>query len=152
MSSTGNNTIKEALINTSRAVLEDLCFMFAERIEEEERSSHAPDAETKVAFEGPFSGKLVLRAYGGTLKAIACNMLGKATTSEEQQIDAFGEFANVLCGNLLPAISGPKAVFSIKHPETSRNTVLSGDESNDPEAGISFSSEEGDLDILLFKI
>jgi hypothetical protein len=33
-----------------------------------------------------------------------------------QQYDALGEIANVICGNLLPRIAGPQAVFQLSPP------------------------------------
>ena len=32
-------------------------------------------------------------------------------------LDAFGELTNVICGNVLPLVAGPEAVFDLDAPE-----------------------------------
>ena len=56
--------------------------------------------------------------YGNVLPLIAANMLGvDETPSESQQDDALGEIINVICGNMLPNISSPEAVFDVGIPQ-----------------------------------
>ncbi len=52
------------------------------------------------------------------MPGIATNMLGLdgAELSRTQQEDAFRELANVICGNLLPALAGTQAVFAVSPP------------------------------------
>jgi CheY-specific phosphatase CheX len=71
-----------------------------------------------VTFTGCCGGMLILRAEG-ILAELAANMLGVgdgADVAEEQQHDALKELANVICGNLLPALAGSVPVFHIDAP------------------------------------
>lgn len=77
-----------------------------------------------IHFGGEFEGDLFLEVSCELLPVIGMNMLGlddeNALTPDEQK-DAFQELLNVICGNLLPAIAGEKAIFDIDgtelHPE-----------------------------------
>ena len=72
-----------------------------------------------VRFEGPVSGAFKLTVNSEMLPLLAANMLGLADESAstpEEQDDALKELANVLCGNLLPAIAGTEPVFDVHAP------------------------------------
>jgi hypothetical protein len=72
----------------------------------------------RVMFAGPTSGALVVRGDSVLLEALAMNMLGAdEAPSEELQLDALGEMANVICGNVLPEVEDPSAVFRLSAPE-----------------------------------
>jgi len=108
--------------------------MFPIADDEAEPPPPTPDAAVYVEFEGPFSGRLVIKAYGGLLSVLAANMLGESDApSQEQQHDALGEVANVICGNLLPSIAGSAEVFDL-------GTPLPADET-DPGAGLPSAAE-----------
>jgi CheY-specific phosphatase CheX len=52
------------------------------------------------------------------LPTVAANMLGDDDApAPAQQLDALGEIANVICGNLLPHIAAPHAVFQLDAPQ-----------------------------------
>ena len=73
-----------------------------------------------VVFRGPFCGRLCLSVGRPFLTELAANMLGLApgeAATDAEQADAFKELANVVCGNLLPEVSGADAVFNIQPPE-----------------------------------
>lgn len=76
------------------------------------------DARVCVTFRGPFSGSLLISLSSSLLPLLAANMLGmeESETSPGDRDDAFREVANVVCGNLLPRIAGPKPVFGISSP------------------------------------
>lgn len=73
----------------------------------------------RVRFVGPFRGTLVLRVEEALVPAIAGNMLvdGAENLLPQQQRDAVGELANVICGNILPRLAGPDAEFRLEAPE-----------------------------------
>jgi len=100
--------------------IEKLALMFL--VPEEEMSDGATQAQraVSVAFTGVWQGVLFLSADNGILPELAANMLGYDDASQvppEEQDDALRELANVMCGNLLPAIAGPKPVFHISAPQ-----------------------------------
>jgi CheY-specific phosphatase CheX len=77
-----------------------------------------PDAAVEIAFRGVFSGRLVLTVSGPILAVVAGNMLGEDESAmpREAQLDALGELANVICGNVLPEIAGDRETFSLTPP------------------------------------
>jgi CheY-specific phosphatase CheX len=80
-----------------------------------------PMRAAAIAFDGPFSGELVVRASAELLPHLAANMLGldePSAASADQQEDALKELANVICGNLLPALAGREPVFRVGVPRT----------------------------------
>ncbi len=97
--------------------LEDLCLLYA-MPELEERLKHAGmPAVAQVSFSGPARGVLEVRVAAAVLPELAGNMLGAMNApSQEDQLDALGEVANVVCGNFLPVWRGAEAVFDISAP------------------------------------
>jgi CheY-specific phosphatase CheX len=80
----------------------------------------ARTATATVRFRGPFSGQLTLTVPHEMLAEIAANMLGLdcgEQCSEQAKADALGELANVICGNLVAAVSAPTEVFDLEKPE-----------------------------------
>lgn len=72
-----------------------------------------------VRFGGPVSGAFKLTVNSEMLPQLAANMLGledESASTPEEQNDALKELANVLCGNLLPAIAGTEPVFNVHVP------------------------------------
>ena len=69
-----------------------------------------------VSFEGHFQGRLVISVCGQMFSALATNMLGlegELGPTLTQKDDALKELSNVVCGRLLPAISGSQAEFHV---------------------------------------
>jgi CheY-specific phosphatase CheX len=77
-----------------------------------------PDAAVEITFRGIFSGRLVLTVSGPILAVVVGNMLGEDESEmpREAQLDALGELANVICGNVLPEIAGDRETFSLTPP------------------------------------
>lgn len=70
--------------------------------------------ERRVDFEGPVSGRLMLRVDGGVLPHIAENMLGCGSAhARTVQLDALGELANIICGNVVPALGDESALYRL---------------------------------------
>jgi chemotaxis protein CheY-P-specific phosphatase CheC len=106
------------LFKAAALTFEELGFMFPSSELEEYQEAAPPVAAVSVEFEGPFNGRLVVTACGDLLPALVTNMLGQeGTPSEQQQQDALGEIANVICGNVLPEIAGSKEVFHLHPPQ-----------------------------------
>ncbi|PZR54155.1 chemotaxis protein CheX [Xylanimonas oleitrophica] len=63
-----------------------------------------------VAFHGPFSGRAVLSSERGTVDDLASALLGlgpDAVVGDEDRLDAFGEIANMVGGNLKSLLPFP---------------------------------------------
>ncbi len=73
-------------------------------------------AGVAVDFRGPLCGRMVLALSRELLPALAANMLGEDQGTAEQQADALGEMANIICGAFLPAVGGSAGVYAITPP------------------------------------
>jgi two-component system chemotaxis response regulator CheY len=72
-----------------------------------------------MRFVGPFRGTLIMDASEKLLPILHNNMLGldrDYPNTEQERLDALGEMANVLCGNLLELLAGPSMVFDLGAP------------------------------------
>lgn len=110
--------LKTELLRAAVLTFEELGFMFPnEDLYDTQRRTRAAD-KAGVDFNGPFGGRLEMTLYGDILSQIAANMLGEeGVPTEFQQRDALGEIVNVICGNMLPRIAGPKEVFHVGIPQ-----------------------------------
>jgi hypothetical protein len=80
-----------------------------------------PRLASGVSFEGPCAGRVVLEVPRHIVPELAGNMLGEdqSEVSDQQQRDALGELANIICGNLVQELGGPDPVFRLGSPVTS---------------------------------
>lgn len=107
-----------ALAAAASETFESLAYLFAEDTADEVAVPEAPDGVVAVAFSGASHGGIVLQLSGGILPALAANMLGvDDDASLDEQHDALGEVANVICGNVLPRVAGTAAVFALGIPQ-----------------------------------
>lgn len=117
--------IRSALAQAATSTFETLGFLFAEEDLTEEQGRAALDAACRVRFRGPVSGALEIEVSGPVLGEFAGNMLGtEGAPPREMELAALGEVANVICGNVLPALAGTRAVFDLSAPETSTRPLL----------------------------
>jgi hypothetical protein len=115
---TGISETQQVLENVVQDTFATMVFLFPE-----DRDQPPPPPEAcltaVVGFSGPFRGEVRL-AVGPDMPAlVATNMLGLEPGSlptSEQERDAMGELVNVICGNLLPAITSPLEVFNVHPP------------------------------------
>ena len=79
-------------------------------------------------FVGPYFGALRLRMDEEMVCSLAANMLGldDEIPSLVQQLDAFKELVNVVCGNVLPKIAGLEPVFDVHAPMLLDNDEMVG--------------------------
>ena len=111
------STMERCLSRALTATFEELALICPDTKLSDVQSAAVLDVAVAVSFNGPLSGRLVLRASSRILPGIAKNMLG--TDGEclfAVQRDALGELANVICGNALPMIGGVEAVFVLSAP------------------------------------
>lgn len=85
-----------------------------------EMPEYFPHSRAIIEFQGARTGMLVLGLDPGVNHELAANMLGIADEhgdpEAEQREDSLRELLNVICGNLLPALAEPEAVFDPKPP------------------------------------
>jgi CheY-specific phosphatase CheX len=144
------NKLETELYKSAALTFEELAFMF-ETPEGETSDGAAMEAAACVNFRGIFSGKLIIQVYDGLLAAIAMNMLGEdEAPSYKEQCDALGEIANVICGNVLPAIAGSKEVFHLNAPVIYAADTELADKNVKPSAEKSLPLDEGWAHISLF--
>lgn len=104
--------IQEAMVGT----LEEMGFLFAMEAEPGEEKG-LDGVAVEVAFHGPFTGAVRVEMSAAVLPMLAANMLAMdGEPGRVLQMDALGELANIVCGNVLPALAGPRAVFDLEHP------------------------------------
>ena len=112
-----NNFEPHPLLSVTATIFEELGFLAPTVAVNDTQRAAGLDCTASVDFDGHGSGRLVVRLYGGVLPALAANMLGEwDAPGPELQRDALGEFANVLCGNLLRSIHGTRALFRLAPP------------------------------------
>ena len=157
-----DDRLNQILTRVSAETLEKLAFVFAFADEAPLSTDNdnvfipaGPDNyQVRVAFEGPFSGSLVMDITPADLKEIAANMLGLNLgdpISDADQQDALKEVANVVCGNLLPVMAGKEAVFDIESPVVSRNGASDPNAANSaPSASARLNLESGNCCLYLF--
>lgn len=110
--------LETKLYEAATLTFEELGFLLPTPEIDEQQLNAQFEAAVSVNFEGPFSGKLLVRVCGGLLPIIATNMLGEEDVpSKSLQYDALGEIANVICGNMLPKIAGSDHIFHVSAPE-----------------------------------
>jgi CheY-specific phosphatase CheX len=111
------NRLQTSLFKIGLRVFEDLGFMLPTADLNSEQASATFQAGVSIDFFGPLRGTLVLQLNGDILPVLASNMLGEDEPPPLlQQHDALKELANVICGNLVPLISGSEAVFDLGVP------------------------------------
>ena len=105
------------LARAATSTFEELAFLFAEGEPTDAQREAALDVAVAVAFRGAVLGELVLEVSSNLLPGLAASMLGvDAVASDDEQRDALGELANVICGNLMPTVAGARAVISLEAP------------------------------------
>ena len=147
-----SNHLEKELYKAAVMTFEELSFMLPTQELEEQQQDVPVEAAVSVEFWGPFNGKLVLKICGDLLSTLAINMLGEEELPTEQlQRDALGEIANVICGNVLPAIAGSKDIFKLSAPQAIECADSSdGASSESPVAEARIGMEQGRADVLLF--
>ncbi len=140
--------MEQALYQAAILTFEELGFVFPVRRDDDEaKINDAQSISSAVAFNGEFSGTLVLQVEREVLPAIASNMLGEDAPFEEAMLrDVLGEITNVICGNTLPEIGGKAAIFQLDAPQITERSSRA----ENPSATAKLDLEEGRADILLY--
>jgi hypothetical protein len=107
------------LEQVAEEVFASMAFLFPAAAEDCPAGERDAESCASVAFAGSVCGRLVLRVPEAIVPSMAANMLGcpdPDAVSAEQQRDALGEMANVICGNLLPRLTSPRDIYHVAQP------------------------------------
>jgi hypothetical protein len=137
--------MNEKTFCVSARTCEALAMMFL--VPEDEAPAGGPTRTARVRFNGAFGGELRVTIAEAALAELAGNMLGFAEEAPtvQQQEDALKELANVVCGNLLPALAGPEPIFHIDAPE-----LVDDLRSDEPTAWARLGVEPGLIEVALY--
>ncbi len=142
--------LKKVLHQSAAQIFEEICFMFEAPELEEEQTEAKVEAAVSVDFHGPIEGRFLIKVYEGMLSTIAANMLGEEDSSKQQQLDALGEIANVICGNVLPFVAGSKEVFHVDAPQIIEVSDLSDRMREKAAAEAQVVLDQGKADLILY--
>lgn len=145
-----SSSLKTQLYTATALTFEELGFILPASELNEDQWSSAMDAAVTVPFEGPLRGRLELEVFGGILRIVVANMLGAGDgRSIESQHDALGELANVICGNILPALAGDQATFNLGTPRLVPAASLSRLHQT-PTVGVDVGLDKGRASVFLY--
>ncbi|NGP87418.1 chemotaxis protein CheX [Fodinibius halophilus] len=117
MSENYKNKIHDIAVNT----FEVTCYMFPleEWEMEDDPITEVPKdgIQSVVGFNGAAEGEMVITPTQELLTAIAANMLGEDSPSDEQKSGALGEIANIICGNLVPIFASNDKICYLDPPK-----------------------------------
>ncbi len=110
---------RKSLMEAAVQTFEDLGMMLLnEELTKEQREAKS-EASVMITFDGPFTGRLEVTVYGAVTKKLVSNISGSEEISSDiLSLDALGEIANVICGNVLPRIAGSKEIFHLTSPQS----------------------------------
>jgi len=107
-------------------------------------------AGVSVRFYGPKSGRLEVRTSARVGPALTANMLGADGAVDAQlQRDALGELGNVLCGNVVSAMTNGIGVFHL-HPPRQLDPAQFTDLVDPNEECVDIGLDEGRAQVRLF--
>jgi CheY-specific phosphatase CheX len=143
--------IEKALKDATISTFEDTCFMYLEPELEDIQKDLTLEAAAEVKYRGDFNGKLIIEARGGLSSAIAANILSNDLPGSQQKMDALGEIANIICGNILPYLSRRGQGFKIESPSPLKvDELLKEGKQEKPLAEVTLNFSEGRADVKFF--
>lgn len=108
--------LNEALYRTVVESFEGFCRMIPQAHLSPEQKKVPWETAVEVLFKGPRRGGLRMDLYGNLAGEIAFQMTGSAMPKPEE-VDALGEMANIVCGNILPFAFGSEAILDLDRPK-----------------------------------
>lgn len=146
-----NSQLRSHLAWATLSTFEDLGFVLPVPQVDEAQAAIELAWAARVTFDGPVCGHLELRATNDVANELAANMLGVAEAPEESlKCDALGELANVICGNVVPSLAGPRDIFDLERPEASAYRPDRADEDEDSEVVLELGVESGRVEVALW--
>lgn len=140
------NNYKEILEMTYTETLENLAFIFSDKLSEEE-ALEMLDADqfylSSMSFTGGLEGSMQLAAEKEVGDIIAENMLGMMDDEDESLfIDSLKEITNVICGKMITEIAGTEPIVDLTIPEVSPIDQSEWKDLLEDEDSLVFNSEE----------
>lgn len=145
MSAALTETLRDAAVNT----FEQVVFVMPDTHPDDEQRSRKVAAIASIIFTGPASGILQVRACEGLLSRLTSSMVGIDSANPNLQLDALGEIANIICGQIFPSID-PMAAFE-QLPPTVRLLPDAVEKSQAaPAAAVQLGVDSSRADVLLY--
>jgi CheY-specific phosphatase CheX len=142
--------IERRLLEASTKAFEDTCFMYVmDELEDIQTHLHV-EAGAEVKYRGSFSGRLTIETSGGLYETIAINMLGRQDITPQQKQDALGEMANIICGNIIPALGSERGEYGIETPHALEIPASQSGALGDPVAKVTLNLNSGKADIKFY--
>ena len=145
MSSVLDNSLMEAAV----ATFEQVVFLLPDTPPDERQRARPVHAVARICFSGPAAGELHVHAGEGLLAQLVENMMGQDVDSEALQLDALGEIANIICGQVFPHLD-PFSAFVQQPPQVVVHTDGAAAIEGEPVAHIELGLEGSRADVLLY--
>ncbi|HEU5208946.1 MAG TPA: chemotaxis protein CheX [Longimicrobiales bacterium] len=140
-------TLEQTLCSAAIYTFERMVFLLPDIPPDEIQRRQNVEAVATISFSGPARGRLQVHAGQGLLPRLTANMMGMDVAPEALQLDALGEIANVICGQVLPALH-PVSAFEYMPPRVVTGT--GSDDEQVPSARIELGLESSRAELLLF--
>jgi chemotaxis protein CheY-P-specific phosphatase CheC len=147
-----NAALDSSLREAAVATFEQVVFLLPDTPPDEQQQSVRVHAVATIAFSGPADGVLQVWACEGLLPHLTANMLGEESVNEMLQLDALGEIANIICGQIFPHLE-PLTGFQQTPPQVAVCSARSHDAPASvplPVASIQLGLERSRADVMLF--
>jgi len=141
-------TLEQTLCSAAIYTFERMVFLLPDIPPDEIQRRQNVQAVATIAFSGPARGRLQVYAGEGLLPRLTANMMGMDIAPEALQLDALGEIANVICGQVLPALH-PVSAFEYMPPQVVTG-VCDANPDATPSARIELGLETSRAELLLF--
>ncbi|HMA61435.1 MAG TPA: chemotaxis protein CheX [bacterium] len=140
------NNYNEILEMTYTETLENLAFIFSDKLSEEE-ALELLDADqfylSSMSFTGGLEGSMKLASEKEVGDIIAENMLGLMEEEDDSLfIDSLKEITNVICGKMITEIAGTEPIVDLTIPEVLKIDQSEWKELMKDEDSLVFNSEE----------
>lgn len=142
-------TLEQTLSSAAIYTFERMVFLLPDIPPDEIQRRQPVEAVASIEFTGPARGLLRIHAGEGLLPRLTANMMGTDIASESLQLDAFGEIANVICGQVLPALD-PSSAFEHGPPVVVTGAGSALASSDEPSARVELGIESSRAELLLF--
>ena len=142
--------VEKALKAVAHKTFEENCFMYPVPELKDIQEKLPLEATVEVKYRGDFTGRLVIETRGGLYRSIAVNMLSNEDPTGEQKMDALGEIANIICGNVIPALGGSSHRYKIEAPRSIPLTEVQSNLLGEPLVWVVFNLNQGRADLKFY--
>ena len=142
-------TLEQTLFTAAVHTFERMVFLLPDVPPDEIQRQQPVEAVATIAFSGPARGMLQVHAGVGLLPRLTANMLGTDEADERLQLDALGELANVICGQVLPALH-PVNAFEYQPPDVVAGAASAVMAAAGPSARLELGLETSRAELLLY--